>query len=68
VGNGQLCERGKGRKVIAPLSKCRDERSEFYGRKEGKGRFEIHCRLPVVNCGLKKISSILRVEDKGDGG
>jgi len=39
MGNGRLCERGKGREVIAPLSKCRDERSEFYGRKEGKGRF-----------------------------
>jgi len=23
--------------VIAPLSKCRDERSEFYGSKEGNG-------------------------------
>jgi len=37
VGNGQLCERGKIREAIAPLSKCRDERSEFYGSKDGKG-------------------------------
>ena len=37
MGNGRLCERGKGREVIAPLSKCRDERSEFYGIKEGQG-------------------------------
>jgi len=52
MGNGQLFERGKGREVIAPLSKCRDERSEFYGRKEGKGRFKT--TLPIADCRLEK--------------
>jgi hypothetical protein len=36
--------------VIAPLSKCRDERSEFYGSKEGQGRFKT--TLPIAACQL----------------
>jgi hypothetical protein len=28
---------------------------------------KLHCRLPVVDCRLEKISSTLRGEDKGEG-
>ena len=36
--------------MVTPLSKYRDERSESYGRKEGKGRFKT--TLPIADCRL----------------
>jgi hypothetical protein len=43
--------------VIAPLSKCRDERSEFYGIKEGQGRFYKNLQLRGYDIFLIKIDN-----------